>query len=448
MTALYLWEILVNLIENTIVAYLLFHRLTLRNSKYYIGTFISFVLFFSVAVSYCNFYQVDTTTTLLVDFLFRMIFISLYFKNTFSEKVFTCCLLSFMSIFADQITYTIALIISVKNLTSFDFSGDNRILATLAFLFFTFLFMIAFLRFLNDVSSLPKKLCIFLVITTVIALFVSTFFLNIIVEIDTDALPMKYRIQLNSISVFILLVFLAMLFLIQVISKTFQENITLAEQIHMHEKNEERNKAVFQSAKSLHKWKHDYSNHLAVIHELLETKSYDQLSQYVTQQRESLPKTFPIINTGHRIIDAILTDKYAIAQSEHISFMYSVVLPEHLPVNDIEITGILGNLLDNSIEACINMEQKQDTPPQIKVLLKPQRSMFHIHVENSSSGNYLYKFNGQLESTKADTEHHGRGLTNVREIAETHSGFCNIAAEIDSFTVDVYIPLVDGVKLL
>lgn len=172
----------------------------------------------------------------------------------------------------------------------------------------------------------------------------------------------------------------------------------------MHKKNEERNKSILQSAKNLHKWKHDYSNHLAVIHELLESKSYDQLSQYVTQQRECLPKTFPIVNTGHHIIDAILTDKYAIAQSEHISFMYSVVLPKRFPLNNIEVTGILGNLLDNSIEACINIEQNQDISPQIEVVLKPQRSMFHIHVE-------------------------------------IHSGFCDITAEKDSFAVDVYIPL-------
>ncbi len=441
MPAIYLWEIFVNLIENTIVAYLLFHRLTLRNSKYYIGTYISFVLFSSIVVSLLNFYQINTTTTLLALFIFRMVFIFLFFSNTFSEKTFTCCLPSFMSIFADQITYTIALIISANNLTSFDFLGNNRIISTLLFLFFIFIFMFVCLHILNDISFLPQKINILLVITTIIALFVSTFFLNIIVELDTDALPMKYRIQLNSISIFILLVFLVMLFLIQAISKTFQENIVLTEQIYMHEKYEERNKSVLQSAKSLHKWKHDYSNHLAVIHELLETKSYNQLSQYVTQQRKSLPKSFPIINTGHRIIDAILTDKYSIAQSENISFMYSVVLPEHFPINDIEITGILGNLLDNSIEACINIERKQEPPPQIHVLLKPQRSMFHIHVENSSSGNYLYKLNGQLESTKTDAKHHGRGLTNVREIAEEHSGFCNITARTDSFTVDVYIPL-------
>ena len=57
MLSIYLWEIFVNLIENTIVAYLLFHRLTLRNSKYYIAMFTSFVLFSSILVSYCNFYK-------------------------------------------------------------------------------------------------------------------------------------------------------------------------------------------------------------------------------------------------------------------------------------------------------------------------------------------------------------------------------------------------------
>ena len=91
-----------------------------------------------------------------------------------------------MSIFADQITYTIALIISANNLSSFDLLGDNRIISTLLFLFFIFFFMIVFLHVLNDISSLPKKLDIFLVLTTVIALFVSTFFLNIIVELDTE----------------------------------------------------------------------------------------------------------------------------------------------------------------------------------------------------------------------------------------------------------------------
>lgn len=442
MTATYLWEIFVNLIENTIIAFLLFHRLTLRNSKHYIGTLIGFVCAMCILVSFFNLYQISTTATQLVLFLSRMAFISLFFRNTLSEKTFACCLPSFMSIFADQITYTIALVFSASNPTSFDFLGGHRILSTLLYLFFMFIFMLVFLRVFNDISALPEKLFIFFVITTVIALFVSTFFLNIIVEIDTDLLPMNYRIQLNSISIFILLVFLAMLFLVQITSTTFQENIKLAEQLHRHEKTEERNKAVLQSTKNLHKWKHDYANHLAVIDELIETKSYDRLRQYVNHQRESLPQTFPIINTEHPIVDAILTGKYAVARSEHISFAHTVVLPRHFPVSDIEITGILGNLLDNSIEACKNIIQQQETPNlYIQVILKTQRNMLHIRVKNSSSGNYRYNSDGQLQTTKSPPALHGNGLANVKEIAEANSGFCNITAGTNCFTVDVYIPL-------
>lgn len=444
MISIYLWEIFVNLIEHTIIAFLLFHRLTLRNSKYYVGTFWGFVFATSIILTYFNIYQINTTITQLSFFLFRMGYVFFFFKNTFSEKIFTCCLSCFMSIFADQSTYTIALIFSASNLTSFDFLGKNRILSTSLYLLFMFITLRIFLHMLKDTSALPNKLYIFLVLISVAALFISTFFLNIIVELDTDTLPLKYRIQLNSISILILMVFLSMLFLIQVISRTSQENITLTEQIYMHKKYEERNKTVLQSASNLQKWKHDYSNHLAVIHELLETESYEKLSQYVTQQQECLPKTFPIINTGHPIIDAILTNKYAIAQAEDISFIYSVVLPKNFPISDIEITGILGNLLDNSIEACANIKRTPNVSPQMKATLKPQRSMFHIHVENDSSGNYQYNTSGQLESTKADSEHYGNGLANVSQIAEKHSGFCNISAGTDSFAVDVYIPLVDG----
>lgn len=76
MTAIYLWEVFVNIIENVITAFLLYHRVTLRNSKY-------------------------------------------------SRIIFTCCLPSFMSMFADQITYTIALFVTAKNPNSFDFLGNN-----------------------------------------------------------------------------------------------------------------------------------------------------------------------------------------------------------------------------------------------------------------------------------------------------------------------------------
>lgn len=441
MTAIYLWEVFVNIIENVITAFLLYHRVTLRNSKYSRIIFPCFVLCSSMLITFCNLSQYSVAITQILVFLSRLLFLSLFFQNTLSEKIFTCCLPSFMSMFADQITYTIALFVTAKNPNSFDFLGNNRIPSTLCYLFIEFIFLLIFRCMLTDISYLPKKLHSFLVFTTTITLFASTSFLNIIIDIETDLIPMNYRLQLNGISILILLLFLSMIFLIQVISKTYQENMKFADLHRIKEKDAARNHLLLQSAAKLQKWKHDYNNHLIAIQGLINDNAYEQLKEYVIYQQKILPQTFSTINTGHNIIDAILTDKYAISQHENIPFTYSVILPTPFPISDVELTGILGNLLDNAIDACKELHNSQKTSPYINVSIKPKRNMLHLFVENSSSGNYLYDSKGHLITTKPQKVSHGNGLIHVSHIAEEHKGFCKVIAKPDCFIVNVYIPL-------
>ncbi|MDY2588695.1 MAG: GHKL domain-containing protein [Agathobacter sp.] len=440
MATIYFWEIFINIIENIFIAFLLFRRLSLRNIRYSKMTFFCFVIFSTILVSSCNLTQISTTTTQIIIFLFRLFFILFCFNNTFAEKAFTSCLPSFMSMFADQVTYTIALLVATKNPTSFDFLGSNRVISTLIYLASECLFMIIFLYVLTDISYLPKKLYVFLVIITTIALLVSTFFLNIIIEIDTKTLSIKYRLELNNISILILAIFLSMLFLIQIISQTFQKNILLTEELHIYNMNAERNKSLLQSADNLRKWKHDYNNHLIAMQALIEKGAFDQLQKYIIHQKENLPQTFTTINCGHPIIDAILTNKYVTAKDLNIKFKYSVILPEHFPINDIELTGILGNLLDNAIEACQKVNYTS-TSPYIEVSIRPRRNMLHFFIKNSSTGNYLYNKAGQLKTTKSEKEHHGNGIANVVSLIEKHSGFYKIMAEPEWFSVNIYIPL-------
>lgn len=234
------------------------------------------------------------------------------------------------------------------------------------------------------------------------------------------------------------LIFLLIMYLLWNIHKTFQR---LRKQIQLYERNAEQNESVLESVESLRKWKHDYLNHLLVIQRLTEMKEYEQLGQYVNCQKKYLSEMFPYFFTGNGVIDAILMEKYSVAKSEHIPYEYTIVLPKQLPVSDIEMTGILGNLLDNAIESCRELKGNQDTSLYIKVILKPQRSMFRIYVENSSSGNYRYNSDGRLQTTKKEIKHRGYGLSNIIDIANAHSGFCNIVAGTNFFSVDVYIPL-------
>lgn len=441
MTSGYIWEILVNIFENTIIAFLLFHRLALYNSKYHRAIFICFISLSGFLTSFCNISEYTTIITHVAAFALRLAFSCYFFRNAFSEKLFTCCLADFMVMFADQITYTAALIIAANRPDSFDFLGSNRILSTLLYLATEFTFLLIFRMVLTDISFLPQKLYGFLVFITTIALFISTYFLNIIIDLNTELMPINYRMQLNGISTLILLLFLSMLYLIQVISKTYESNMSLASQLRIREKDAERNRALLQSAENLRKWKHDYNNHLIAIQGLIDDHAYDRLKQYVVHQQETLSENFLTINTGHNIVDAILTDKFTAARKEKIRFSYSILLPKPFPIDDIELTGILGNLLDNALEACREIPANQSPAPYIRVTITPKRNMLHIFIENSASGNYAYDHNGHLKTTKPNKEIHGNGLTHVAEIAAKHSGFCTTDAQPDRFSINVYIPL-------
>lgn len=388
----------------------------------------------------------------VLSFFFRMLLVSFFFQNTFFHKAFHICLLCFMSLFADQASclaeslclslfhspmgYSLALALGL--------AGNERSLGmvshaqnTLLYLALEFLIMHLFLFALKDISKLSEKAYGFLIAATVAALLISTYFLSKIMALD-PGLPPRYQVPFYTINILILTLFLSILLLNKITERAFSENMELAEQLHVREKNEERNKALLQSAESLQKWKHDYKNHLIAMKGLLEDGAYGQLQAYILHQLESLPQTFPTVDTGHRVIDALLTNKMAAAQANGTAFAYSVILPEQLPLNDIELTGVLGNLLDNAVEAC---QKARDRDAYVTFVMKPKRGMLHIGVKNSSNGEYVYTAEGKLRSTKEDTAWHGKGLGNVGGIIEAHGGFWHVDAQKDYFEVGIYVPL-------
>ena len=397
--------------------------------------------------------RIHTAMLQALSFLLRMLLVSLFFQNTMFDKAFHICLLCFLSLFSGQAAclaeyfYSNVYLRPVEQWLSgvypiqnpdFFWRASNTIRNTLFYLGSECLILLLFLFALRDISKLSEKAYGFLIAVTAAALFVSTYFLSRVLGLDPNLLPIRYQAQFYLINLLILILFLSILLLNQITGKAFSENMELAEELHLREKNEERNKALLQSAESLQRWKHDYKNHLIAMKGLLEDGAYRQLQEYILGQLESLPEAFPTVNTGHRVVDAILTNKIALAKNAGAAFRHSVLLPEQMPLNDIELTGVLGNLLDNAIEAC---QKIPGDGASISFAMKPKRGMLYIGVENSSLGEYLYRPDGALETTKEEKETHGKGLSNVEGIVEAHAGFCQVHAKQDSFEAVVYIPM-------
>ena len=123
----------------------------------------------------------------------------------------------------------------------------------------------------------------------------------------------------------------------------------------------------------------------------------------LTQDFEAM---IPLVDTGNVALDTILTVKKTLAESKGIIFNMKVQVPMALAVAPMDVAAILGNALDNAIEAC---ERIEEGARRIELSLVQQESALLCKIVNSVPQNTL-----TLATTKDDVENHGFGLESIR----------------------------------
>ncbi len=214
------------------------------------------------------------------------------------------------------------------------------------------------------------------------------------------------------------------------VQKQHQEQTVLAELQHAKE-----------TADGIRAWKHDYKNHLLTLKGLAANHKDSQITQYIQSLQDNLPDYLNDVNTGVASIDAIVSGKIRYARSQHIELKHSLLVNDKMPLSDLQLTTILGNLLDNAIEACIRLQhQDPAAQPSIVLSMKPFRAALQIIVQNTSTGEYLTDKDHALRTSKADTSQHGFGLLNVQKTVEAANGIIDITKNSTSFCVTILIP--------
>ncbi len=181
--------------------------------------------------------------------------------------------------------------------------------------------------------------------------------------------------------------------------------------------------------------RHDFNHHLGVIYGLLESGDADKAGEYASHLVKTAGEYQNLVNVPYPMVRAILNYKLSAAKEKGIRLKLNVGIPEGLVLPEFDLTVILGNLLDNAVEACMNVGEN-DSYIGFNMLYKPDYLV--IQTENPVSG-VSKPQNGSRMTTKSDTENHGYGLRNIEFLAQKHNGFMKTLRENGVFKVDVAI---------
>lgn len=158
---------------------------------------------------------------------------------------------------------------------------------------------------------------------------------------------------------------------------------------------------------------HNYKNNIITLAQLVEEESTAEIKKYLNNEIQQLGIKTHYAMTGNKVIDAVLATKKNSAEHKGINFYANGNIPDKCVIDDIDFTNIIGNLLDNAIEAAEKVENGN-----VSIVIKPQKKFIIIKVKNSYDGNK----NNELQTTKKDKEYHGIGLKSIKRIVEKYQG--------------------------
>lgn len=186
-------------------------------------------------------------------------------------------------------------------------------------------------------------------------------------------------------------------------------------------------------------WRHDYHNHIQTMKAHLAMGRFKELEVYLNDLDQDLTEIDTVIKTGNVMIDAILNSKISMARQRGIAVDAKAVVPKELAtsISEVDLSLIIGNLMDNAMEACMRIENPEER--FIRVYIDIMKGQLYIYVMNAMTGKL--KRVGRVYETVKDSRHHGFGLMRIDKVVERCHGYLERADEEGVFATEVLLPL-------
>lgn len=427
----YMWwtvfETIVSLFESCVVihficAFLKHDFKTVRGKiVYIIGVIIDFA-----AVIILNSITVYEGLLGIIYILVYLIFSSIFLKGEFLQKIFTSFLTNIILVCTGLIVSGIISTVYRDNLSEiYDYKSFLRMVSMLIN---QLLLICVYNLVLKYKVSMLKKKEWHLILSVLGISFVSLALIHF--TIINSSIETEYTKFIVIAEFGIIILNIVCFYMTYALNRSNSEAENLRVQKQQEEYRTQYSENIRSQYEEIRRIRHDMKQNLAVISALYKEGKYKEAGEYIDKISYNLAKLEMFIDVGNDFINAILNSKLSIAK-EHGIEVLCVSSSNMRGVEDTDLCNLLGNMLDNAIEAAGKCNNSL-----IEVSINSDDDKIHVMISNSIKESVL-KNNCDLVSTKDDDNTHGYGIKTIKSIAEKYSGIANFYEDKNMFYCQV-----------
>lgn len=194
--------------------------------------------------------------------------------------------------------------------------------------------------------------------------------------------------------------------------------------------------SIYEMNEQTRRIRHDLKHHLSSLNALVnqEIPDIEEIRRYLSQYAEQTTLLEESVHTENTVVNAVLNAKLRTCKEQGIRTTICIGKIAEV-VSEVDFCSLLGNLLDNAIEA----ERKLPYADRsIEVQIQSSEAVMNIWVKNHITESVLEK-NAALQTTKDDTQRHGLGIKIIQKIISKYEGYLDIYEEDGNFCCHIQI---------
>lgn len=397
-------------------------REKLSKNKYLLLTYSVII---TAMVIICNRIQFFSYLTSIIAILLCIVMQWIFYRRKYIISAFG---VMFCFVLMGALDFITIFFVSVISKTSAEYLMSNqsnmRVICIIFSKVFWAILVFAIYKLMGGKKQLPKRE---IIVTLVCSLFL---FISNFVMVEMNLKNQTEEMSMFSIVFFIssLGIELFLFYFIFQLAESYNEKRKL-ELVKMN--NQMLKKSLDDTEQAFKLWRssiHDYKNVIFALNGLAEKGDIEGIKEYLRQENDLVSKKMFYIKTGNAVVDTIVNTKQSLAEQKGINLVVNAFIPEESTISDIDMATLLGNLLDNALEAEIGEEN-----PYVTIDMKQKKSFFVIKVKNK----FTREFKGVDETSKNDEEFHGIGMHSVREIVDRYDGELSIRCAGDEVIIEI-----------